>query len=174
MEWKWNGRKLPVWNMEKSSSIPFHTMPWFLVTCQHQATASDLSFYDIFAPTKNSSFEVSDDVIACDLWFAPPPIKNPGYAYVPPLTTACAPTPFRFTENTFLEHIVEKGIVMFKQNSRFEVLSILCKIAGKQLPYIIVRQQSVLIYTSLRMYRGKRDVSLQSRFWYFVSDYDLK
>ena len=30
MEWKWNGRKLPVWNMEKSSSIPFHTMPWLL------------------------------------------------------------------------------------------------------------------------------------------------
>ena len=29
MEWKWNGRKLPVWNMEKSSSIPFHTMPCF-------------------------------------------------------------------------------------------------------------------------------------------------
>ena len=28
MEWKWNGRKLPVWNMEKSSSIPFHTMSW--------------------------------------------------------------------------------------------------------------------------------------------------
>ena len=28
MEWKWNGRKLPVWNMKKSSSIPFHTMPW--------------------------------------------------------------------------------------------------------------------------------------------------
>ena len=27
MEWKWNGRKLPVWNMEKSSSIPFHTLP---------------------------------------------------------------------------------------------------------------------------------------------------
>ena len=27
MEWKWNRRKLPVWNMEKSSSIPFHTMP---------------------------------------------------------------------------------------------------------------------------------------------------
>ena len=24
MEWKWNGRKLPVWNMEKSSSIPCH------------------------------------------------------------------------------------------------------------------------------------------------------
>ena len=28
MEWKWNGRKLPVWNLEKSSSIPFQTMPW--------------------------------------------------------------------------------------------------------------------------------------------------
>ena len=27
MEWKWNGRKLPVWNMEKLSLIPFHTMP---------------------------------------------------------------------------------------------------------------------------------------------------
>ena len=23
---------------------------------------------------------VFDDVIACDLWFGPPPIKNPGYA----------------------------------------------------------------------------------------------
>ena len=46
--------------------------------CQHQATASDLRSYDTFAPTKNSSFEVSDDVIARDLWFAPPPpIKNP-------------------------------------------------------------------------------------------------
>ena len=35
MEWKWNGRKLPVWNMEKSSSIPFHTMPWFYLVCNH-------------------------------------------------------------------------------------------------------------------------------------------
>ena len=26
MEWKWNGRKLPVWNMEKSSSIPNHAL----------------------------------------------------------------------------------------------------------------------------------------------------
>ena len=32
MEWKWNGRKLPVWNMEKSSSIPFHTMLCWWVT----------------------------------------------------------------------------------------------------------------------------------------------
>ena len=29
MEWKWNGRKFSVWNTEKSSSIPFHTMPCF-------------------------------------------------------------------------------------------------------------------------------------------------
>ena len=27
MEWKWNGRKLPEWNMEKSSSTPLHAMP---------------------------------------------------------------------------------------------------------------------------------------------------
>ena len=26
MEWKWNGRKLPEWNMEKSSSIPYHAL----------------------------------------------------------------------------------------------------------------------------------------------------
>ena len=54
----------------------------FLVTCQHQATVSDILFYDIFAPTKISSFEVSGDVIVCDLWFWALPIKNLGYAYV--------------------------------------------------------------------------------------------
>ena len=26
MEWKWNGQKLPVWNMEKSSFIPCHAL----------------------------------------------------------------------------------------------------------------------------------------------------
>ena len=26
IEWKWNGRKLPEWNMEKSSSIPYHVL----------------------------------------------------------------------------------------------------------------------------------------------------
>ena len=39
----------------------------FLVTCQHQLKAFDLPFYDIFAPTKNFFFEVSDDVIVFDL-----------------------------------------------------------------------------------------------------------
>ena len=36
MEWKifsveriWNGKNSAVWNMEKSSSIPFHSMPWW-------------------------------------------------------------------------------------------------------------------------------------------------
>ena len=47
--------------------------------CQ-EAMASDLPFYDIFAPQKVPFFKISDDVIACDLWFGPP-IKNPGYAY---------------------------------------------------------------------------------------------
>ena len=43
--------------------------------CQHQVTASDIPFYDIFAPTKNSFFEVFDDVIVRDLWFGPPQSK---------------------------------------------------------------------------------------------------
>ena len=49
-----------------------------------RATASDLPFYDIFAPQKVPFLKISDDVIACDLWFGPPPIKNPGYAYAWP------------------------------------------------------------------------------------------
>ena len=52
-----------------------------LVKCQ-RATASDLPFYDIFAPQKVPFLKISDDVIACHLWFGPPPpIKNPSYAY---------------------------------------------------------------------------------------------
>ena len=42
----------------------------------------DLLFYDIFAQQKIVFLEIPVDVIACDLWFGPPPIKNPGYAYV--------------------------------------------------------------------------------------------
>ena len=65
----------------------------------NQATASDLPFYDIFVPQKVPLSEISDDFNACDFWFAPPPIKNPGYAYaggmafraVSPQITACAP-----------------------------------------------------------------------------------
>ena len=54
----------------------------FLVTCQHQATASDLPFYDNFAPTKNSvsKFLMTSLHVICGLGL--PPIKNPRYAYV--------------------------------------------------------------------------------------------
>ena len=40
-------------------------------------------------PTKNSSFEVSEHVIACDLWFGPPSIKKPGYAKVQKTNKIC-------------------------------------------------------------------------------------
>ena len=51
-----------------------------MVKCQ-QATAFDLKFYDNFAPQKLPLLKVFGDVIADELWFGPPPIKNPGYAY---------------------------------------------------------------------------------------------
>ena len=35
--------------------------------------ASDLPFYDIFAPQKIPFSKILDNVIACDLWFAPSP-----------------------------------------------------------------------------------------------------
>ena len=41
----------------------------------HQATASDLPFYDIFAQQKITFSKICDDVIACDLWFGPPQSK---------------------------------------------------------------------------------------------------
>ena len=37
--------------------------------------ASDLPFYDIFAPQKVSFSKIFDDVIACDLGFGPPQSK---------------------------------------------------------------------------------------------------
>ena len=40
MEWNWNGRKLPVWNMEKSSSVPFHTTP---CTCTQESKLTFLT-----------------------------------------------------------------------------------------------------------------------------------
>ena len=33
IEWIWNGKNFAVWNMEKSSSIPFHSMPWTSAGC---------------------------------------------------------------------------------------------------------------------------------------------
>ena len=56
-----------------------------LVKYQNQVTASDLPLYDIFVPQKVPLLKISEDVVACDWWFAPPPfkgpIKNPGNAY---------------------------------------------------------------------------------------------
>ena len=49
--------------------------------CQNQATASDLSLYDIFVAQKNPLLKISNDVIACDLWFGPSAIKNTCCAY---------------------------------------------------------------------------------------------
>ena len=40
------------------------------------ATASDLPFYDIFVPQKVPLSKISDDVMACDLWFGPPNQKS--------------------------------------------------------------------------------------------------
>ena len=37
--------------------------------------ASDLPFYEIFAPQKVTLLKTCDDVIACDLWFGPPQSK---------------------------------------------------------------------------------------------------
>ena len=37
--------------------------------------ASNLPFYDIFIPQKVPLSKISDDVIACDWWFAPPQLK---------------------------------------------------------------------------------------------------
>ena len=55
-----------------------------LVMCNTQATTSDLPVYKIFVPQKVSLSKISDDMITCDLWFAPPPIKNPDYVYGTP------------------------------------------------------------------------------------------
>ena len=46
-----------------------------------QATTSDFQFYNIFARQKVPFLKISDDVVACDLWFGHPQIKNLGYAY---------------------------------------------------------------------------------------------
>ena len=62
---------------EYTSLLTFTKM---LAKC-HQVTALDLPFYNIFAPQKITFSKISDDVIASDLWFGPPPIKNLGYAY---------------------------------------------------------------------------------------------
>ena len=41
LESKWNGRKLRVWNMEKASSISFHTMPCLWAPQTPQTNAAE-------------------------------------------------------------------------------------------------------------------------------------
>ena len=60
--------------MEISKKIAFCLFTKILVKCQ-RATASDFPFYEIFAPQKVPFLKISDDVIACDLWFGPPQSK---------------------------------------------------------------------------------------------------
>ena len=60
MEWKWNGRKLPVWNMEKSSFIPFHTMPCqkhLRSSKQSTRAANSIDFYSSSAYFSKSEFK---------------------------------------------------------------------------------------------------------------------
>ena len=52
----------------------FQILAMRLVLCQTWTTTSDLPFYDIFVLQKVPFSQISDDVIACDLWFAPPPL----------------------------------------------------------------------------------------------------
>ena len=54
----------------------------------------------------------------------------------------------------------------------FDVFTILWEIANKQLLYINLTQYSVLLTRLFGCVAG--DVSLQNRYWYFVSDYDIK
>ena len=61
---------------------------------------------------------------------------------------------------------MEKGVIL-------EVFLIVCKSAGHQLLYINVTQQSVLLKRFTDVSRN-RDVCLQKRYRYFVSDYDPK
>ena len=51
----------------------FNSFSKILVNCQQQALDLDLPFYDIFAPQKVPFLKISDDIIACNLWFGPSP-----------------------------------------------------------------------------------------------------
>ena len=53
----------------------------FCLSANTQATATNLPFYDISVSQKVPLSKIFDDVIACDLWLGPLPIKNSGYAY---------------------------------------------------------------------------------------------
>ena len=58
MEWKWNGRKLPVWNMEKSSSIPYHA----LVVNQLDCSINIKNTTQLQTKQSSNDFKVSTDM----------------------------------------------------------------------------------------------------------------
>ena len=60
MEWKWNGRKLSVWNMEKSSSIPYHALivvvSFFLQICIDLKNTKSMRSVSINTTSKNNTY----------------------------------------------------------------------------------------------------------------------
>ena len=60
-----------------------------IVNYQTPATALDLPFYNIFAPQKMPLLKISDDIIACNLWFCHPHSQKSWlrlWLYLPPVT----------------------------------------------------------------------------------------
>ena len=60
----------------------FKPIPFRKLSVKCQSKPRLLIFHStISLSNKNFSSKISDDFIARDFWFAPPPIKNSGYAY---------------------------------------------------------------------------------------------
>ena len=99
-----------------------------------------------------------------------------------PAPNDCLCPPFWFTQNTFLAHhvtirkqtIMKKGTIAFKHTSRLKYSRFFCKIVSHQLLCINVTQLSVLLTRLYGCAAEERCISLQNRYRYFVSDYDLK
>ena len=83
----------------------------------NQATASDLPFYDIFAPQKIPLLKIFDDVIKCDLWLAPPNQKS----WIRLCTVYCNKSTIQ--HSNFLNKIVQKicrAYRRFSQHRRWQ------------------------------------------------------
>ena len=88
------------------------------------------------------------------------------------------PPPFWFIQNAFLDHrvttrqqaIMEKGIIIFKHDSRLKFSRLFAKLlATNCFTWMWPNKPSCFTDVS-----RKRDVCLQKRYRYFVSDYDPK
>ena len=92
---RWLGAPPPdfrFWYVYVTLAFSTRFQSWILVLlkvlslCQirikcRQATISNPPSYDIFVPQNLALLKIFDDIIACDLWFRPPSIKNLGYVY---------------------------------------------------------------------------------------------